>query len=209
MVILGLTGSIGMGKSTTAHLFRCLGVPVHDADAAVHAMMARDGEAVEPVAALFPEALKDGLIDRSILGSRVFDDPEALERLEATVHPLVRKRERRFLAVAARRHCPLVLLDIPLLFETDGELRCDAVVVVTAPPFLQRQRVLGRPGMTPERFAAISARQLPDSEKCFHADFLVPTGLGIAFSLRVVRDIVRVAKAIRANHWPPLKMPRE
>lgn len=207
MVILGLTGSIGMGKSTTAHIFRCLGVPVHDADAAVHAMMARDGEAVEPVAALFPEALKDGYIDRAILGGRAFDDPEALETLESVLHPLVRKRERRFLAAAARRHCPLVVLDIPLLFETGGEHRCDAVAVVTAPAFLQRQRVLSRLGMTPERFATILSRQLPDSEKCFYADFLVPTGLGIAFSLRVVRDIVRVARAIRANHWSPSGSP--
>ncbi len=203
MVILGLTGSIGMGKTTTARLFRTLGVPVHDADAAVHAMMARGGEAVTPVANLFPEALKDGFIDRSALGNQVFAEPLALDTLESILHPLVRKRERQFLAYAARRHCPLVVLDIPLLFETGGEQRCDAVAVVTAPAFLQRQRVLSRSGMTPKRFAAILARQMPNDEKCFYADYLVPSGLGIAFSLHVVRDIVRVAKAIRPRHWAP------
>jgi len=203
MVILGLTGSIGMGKTTTARLFRHFGVPVHDADAAVHTMMAPGGEAVDVVAAHFPQALKNGFIDRAILGKQVFDDPAALETLESILHPMVRKRERRFLTHAARRHCALVVLDIPLLFETGGEQRCDAVTVVTAPAFLQRQRVLSRPGMTPERFAAILARQMPDGEKCFYADFLVPSGLGVAFSLHVVRDIVKVAKAIRPTRFVP------
>ena len=205
MVILGLTGSIGMGKSTTARLFRSFGIHVHDADAAVHAMMARGGVAVEPVAALFPNVLKEGAIDRSALGKLVFDDVAALDTLEAVLHPLVRQRERRFLANAARRQEALVVLDIPLLFETGGEHRCDTVTVATAPAFIQRQRVLRRPGMTAARFDAILARQIPDFDKCFNADFLVPTGLGVAFSLHVVRDIVRVAKAIPANRWQPTR----
>lgn len=203
MIILGLTGSIGMGKTTTASLFRKFGIPVHDSDVVVHALMARGGEAVEPVATLFPDALKAGSIDRPALGNIVFNDPAALDLLETVLHPLVRKHERQFLANAARRHDALVLLDIPLLFETGGEQRCDAVTVVTAPAFIQRQRVLRRPGMTPDRFAAILARQIPDADKCFYADFLVPTGLGVAFSLRVVRDIVRVAQDIPANRWGP------
>ncbi|MEX2450840.1 MAG: dephospho-CoA kinase [Rhodospirillales bacterium] len=202
MVILGLTGSIGMGKSTTADLFRGEGVPVYDADAAVHAMTAHGGEAVAAVAAAFPDAVRDDTVDRAALGARVFDDPAALRRLESILHPLVRKREKRFLLVAARRRCPLVVLDIPLLFETGGETRCDAVVVVTAPAFVQRQRVLSRPGMTPARFEAILRRQVPDCEKRRRADFIVPTGLGVAFSLRVVRKIVTVAQESRARRWP-------
>jgi dephospho-CoA kinase len=203
MVILGLTGSIGMGKSTTAKLFRTLGVPVHDADACVHAMMAQHGEAVDKVGGAFPDALKNGAIDRGILGRLVFDDQDALARLESILHPLVRKHELKFLAHWARHRRPLVVLDIPLLFETHGEQRCDAVAVVTAPAFIQRQRVMQRAGMTAERFTAILARQMPDDEKCQYADFLVPTGQGKAFSLRVVRNIVRVAKSIPANRWRP------
>jgi dephospho-CoA kinase len=202
VVILGLTGSIGMGKSTTADLFRSEGVPVHDADAAVHAMTAHGGEAVAAVAAAFPGIVTAGAVDRTALGARVFDDPAALRRLEAILHPLVRKRETRFLLAAARRHCPLVVLDIPLLFETGGETRCDAVVVVTAPAFVQRRRVLSRPGVTPARFEAILRRQVPDCEKRRRADFIVPTGLGVAFSLRAVRKIVTVAQTIRARRWP-------
>ena len=205
MIILGLTGSIGMGKTTTAGLFRKFGIPVHDSDATVHAMMARGGEAAETVASLFPNVLKEGVIDRSALGSVVFNDPAALDTLESVLHPLVRKHEHQFLTNAARRHEAVVLLDIPLLFETGGEQRCDAVTVATAPAFIQRQRVLRRPGMTPERFATILARQIPNADKCFNADFLVPTGLGIAFSLRAVRDIVRVAQEIPASRWGPAR----
>jgi dephospho-CoA kinase len=205
MIILGLTGSIGMGKTTTAGLFKKFGIPVHDSDATVHAMMARGGEAAETVAALFPNVLKEGVIDRSALGSVVFNDRAALDTLESVLHPLVRKHERQFLANAARRHEAAVLLDIPLLFETGGEQRCDAVTVATAPAFIQRQRALRRPGMTLDRFATILARQIPDADKCFNADFLVPTGLGVAFSLRVVRDIVRVAQEIPASRWGPAR----
>ena len=205
MIILGLTGSIGMGKTTTAGLFRKFGIPVHDSDATVHAMMARGGEAAETVASLFPNVLKEGVIDRSALGSVVFNDPAALDTLESVLHPLVRKHEHQFLTNAARRHEAVVLLDIPLLFETGGEQRCDAVTVATAPAFIQRQRALRRPGMTPDRFASILARQIPDADKCFNADFLVPTGLGIAFSLRAVRDIVRVAQEIPASRWGPAR----
>lgn len=203
MVILGLTGSIGMGKTTTAGLFRALGVPVHDADVAVHEMMAQNGEAVTAVGEVFPDALIDDRIDRKILGGLVFNDDDALDELESILHPLVRQREYKFLAHHARQGRTLVVLDIPLLFETGGEQRCDGIVVVTAPPLIQRQRVLRRPGMTPERFDAILSRQMPDEEKCEYADFLVPTGMGVAFSLRVVRDIVKVAKAIPAKQWRP------
>jgi dephospho-CoA kinase len=157
---------------------------------------------VAAVAAAFPGIVTAGAVDRTALGARVFDDPAALRRLEAILHPLVRKRETRFLLAAARRHCPLVVLDIPLLFETGGETRCDAVVVVTAPAFVQRRRVLSRPGVTPARFEAILRRQVPDCEKRRRADFIVPTGLGVAFSLRAVRKIVTVAQTIRARRWP-------
>ncbi|MEQ8195375.1 MAG: dephospho-CoA kinase [Rhodospirillales bacterium] len=202
MVILGLTGSIGMGKSTTADMFEGLGVPVHDADAAVHAMMAGGGEAVAAVAEAFPGVVKNGAVERDSLGKKVFDDPAALKRLEAILHPLVRVREKRFLIEASRRGCPLAVLDIPLLFETGGTARCDAVAVVTAPAFVQRQRVTNRPGMTAARFESILKRQMPDAEKRRRADFIIPTGLGRAFTLRVVRDVVTVAKEIRPRHWP-------
>ncbi len=192
MVVLGLTGSIGMGKSTTAGMFRYLGVPVHDADAAVHRLTGPGGAAVAAVAAEFPDAVRDGAVDRRVLGARVFEDPAALDRLEAILHPLVRAEEKRFLDRHRRRRAPLVVLDVPLLFETGGEARCDAVVVVTAPAFLQRQRALRRPGMTEERLARVLARQMPDAEKRRRADFVVPTGLGRGFALRRVAEIVRL-----------------
>ena len=178
MIVLGLTGSIGMGKSTAAAMLRQLGVPVHDADASVHGLMARGGAAVGLVDAAFPGTAVDGAIDRRALGRHVFGDPSALRRLEAILHPMVRAEEQRFLRSCRRQHCPVAVLDVPLLYETDGARRCDAVVVVTAPQFLQDQRVLNRPGMSRERFRAILGQQMPDAEKRRRADFVVETGLG-------------------------------
>src|SRR5215472_14406505 len=148
MVIVGLTGSIGMGKSTAAAMLRDMGVPVYDADAAVHALQAPGGAALPAIEAAFPGVVKAGVLDRQALGARVFGNPAALRRLEAIVHPLVGQRQRAFLKRAARQRAPLVVLDIPLLFEGRGERRIDATLVVSAPAFLQRRRVLARPGMT-------------------------------------------------------------
>ncbi|MGB0670218.1 MAG: dephospho-CoA kinase [Rhodospirillales bacterium] len=192
MRILGLTGSIGMGKSTTAHLFRYLGVPVHDADATVHGLMGPGGAAVDAISNLFAGVEQNGAIDRQALGARVFGNDSALKQLEAVLHPQVRAAEQRFLAREARRGVKLVVLDIPLFFETEGEKRVDAVAVVTAPAFLQRARVMVRPGMTAEKFRAILARQVPDAEKRARADFLVQSGLGRAHALRQVRAIVKL-----------------
>ena len=149
MIVIGLTGSIGMGKSTTATLFRRLGVPVHDSDAAVHAMMRPGGEAVSAIDAAFPGVVSDGAVDRTRLGARVFGDPPALRRLEAIVHPLVARRSRTFLRSSRRARRPIVVLDVPLLLEGRSHRMCDLVAVVSAPAFVQRQRVLARPGMTP------------------------------------------------------------
>jgi dephospho-CoA kinase len=185
--ILGLTGSVGMGKSTAAAMLRCMGVPVYDADAAVHRMMSRGGIAVAAVAAAFPGVEKDGAIDRAALGKRVFGKDAAMKRLEAIIHPLVRRDEELFLRRMRRRRVKRVVMDVPLLFESGRQKRYDATLVVTAPAFLQRSRVLARPGMTPARFAAIKARQMPDAEKCRRADFVVPSGLGRALTWRRLR----------------------
>lgn len=191
MKILGLTGGIGMGKSTAAATFQRLRVPIFDADATVHALQGRGGRAVAPIGAAFPGTVRDGRVDREALRRAVFGQPEALTRLERIVHPLVRDAERRFLASARRRAERLVVLDIPLLFETRGQGRCDLVVVVTAPAAIQRWRVLRRPGMTPERLTAILARQLPDAEKRRRADRLVHSGLSRHHAQRAIRAIVR------------------
>jgi dephospho-CoA kinase len=173
MLVLGLTGSVGMGKSTTAGFFVEAGVPVHDADAAVHRLYA--GEAAPLIEAAFPGTTSGATVDRTVLAKRVLVDPAALKRLETIVHPLVRASERRFLAQAEARGDNVVVLDIPLLFETGGEERVDAVVVVSAPAEVQRARVLERPGMTVEKFEAILAKQMPDAEKRRRADFVVDT----------------------------------
>ena len=189
MFILGLTGSLGMGKSTTAGFFAEAGVPVHDADAVVHRLY--EGEAVTAIEAAFPGSTAAGKVDRNKLAARVLDDPEALRRLEAIVHPLVRAAEARFLGDAQARGAPVVLLDIPLLFETASDQRVDAIVVVSAPSDTQRRRVLERPGMTAEKFDALLARQLPDSEKRRRADFLVDTSRGFDTARAQVREILR------------------
>lgn len=197
-VVLGLTGSIGMGKSTAARMLRGMGLAVHDADAAVHRLLAKGGRAVPEIATAFPDAVRDGAVDRRALGARVFNDPNALDRLEAILHPKVRAEARRFIEARRYRGDPLVVLDIPLLYETGGEKLCDAVAVVSAPRFVQEARVLTRPGMTRDKLAAIRAQQLPDREKRRRADFVVPTGLGRLHTLRSLR---RVVKILREN--PP------
>lgn len=193
-VVLGLTGSIGMGKSTAARMLRDMGFAVHDADAAVHRLMARGGRAVPEIAAAFPEVVADGAVDRRALGARVFDDKNALQRLEAILHPKVRAQAHRFIDARRYRGDDLVVLDIPLLFETGGEQLCDAVAVVSAPRFVQEARVLTRPGMTREKLAAIRAQQMPDAEKRRRADFVVPTGQGRLHTLRSLRRIVKILR---------------
>ena len=192
VLIVGLTGSIGMGKTTTAAMFRARGVPVHDADRAVHALYA--GDAVAPVESAFPGVAGDGRIDRERLAAQVVGKPEALRRLEAIVHPLVREAEARFVAGAAQRGAALAVLDIPLLFETGAADRMAAVIVVTADPATQRERVLRRGGMTAGRFEALLARQVPDAEKRRRAHFAVETGRGFAAAERQVDAILRALR---------------
>ena len=188
-IVLGLTGSIGMGKSATAGLFREAGIPVHDADAAVHALYR--GVAVPLIEAAFPGTTRDGSVDREALGKVVFGDAAALARLESIVHPLVREAERAFLARAAAQGHRLVVLDVPLLFETGGEARCDAVVVVSAPEPVQKARVMARPGMTEDRLAGILAKQWPDSRKRAAAHAVIDTGRGFDAARRQVAALVR------------------
>lgn len=202
MFVLGLTGSIGMGKSEAARAFRRLGVPVYDADAAVHRLMRKGGGAVAAIAAAFPGAVKDGAVDRAALGGLVFGKPAALRRLERIVHPLVGAQQRRFLASMAARRQALVVLDVPLLFETNGERRTDAAVVISAPAFVQRARVLRRSNMTPGKLARIQGQQMPDSLKRQRADFVVRSGLGKRQSLAAVRRIVRLLRGRSGRAWP-------
>jgi dephospho-CoA kinase len=190
MKVLCLTGSVGMGKTTTARMLRGMGIPVHDADAEVHRLLGRGGAAVKAVELAFPGVKSGKGIDRAALGKIVFADPAALKRLEGILHPLVRQAERKFLAQARREHRKLVVLDIPLLYETKGERRCDGVIVVSAPRAIQRARVLARPGMTKERLAAIEARQMPDRDKRRRADIVIETGLGKRHSLEALRRVL-------------------
>lgn len=203
MRILGLTGSIGMGKTVAAGLLRRLRVPVHDADAEVHRLLGPNGAAVPAIAAAFPGVVRDGAIDRAKLGAQVFGPGhgEALRRLERIVHPLVRRAAGRWLARQARRRVSVVVLDVPLLFESGADRRYDGVIVVSAPAFLQRQRVLRRPGMTPERFAEIGRRQLPDRFKRIRADRVVTSGLGKRTTWRGLRRALRRLASRRV--WRP------
>ena len=192
MFILGLTGSIGMGKSTTAKLFAEAGVPVYDADAAVHRLY--EGEASAAIEAAFPGTTANGKVDRDALARRVLGDATSIKRLEQIVHPLVGATREGFLAEAERNGAAVVVLDIPLLFETGGDKRCDAVVVVSAPADMQRPRAFERPGMNEQKFAAILAKQMPDEEKRRRADFVVDTSQGFEHARAQVRDILaRVA----------------
>lgn len=194
MLILGLTGSIGMGKSATAAMFVAEGVAVHEADRTVHRLY--EGAAVPSIEQAFPGTTAGGKVDRERLARRVLNDPAALRLLEQLVHPLVREAERQFLLSARQAGANVVVLDIPLLFETGGEPRVDAIVVTSAPAPLQRQRVLARPGMTPEKFAALLGQQLADEEKRRRAHFIVDTGRGFDSARTQVRGILRAVAVI-------------
>lgn len=194
MILLGLTGSIGMGKSTTAVVFREAGVPVYDADAEVHASYARGGACVGPVGAAFPGVVKDGAVDREALRHAVLGRPEELKRLNSVVHPIIGALRRTFFEEAEAAGADLVVLDIPLLFEGGGERGMDAVAVVTAPAEMQRERVLLREGMTAERFEAILSHQMPDAEKRARADFVIDTSQGLEPVRRQVAEILAVMR---------------
>ncbi|WP_417449123.1 dephospho-CoA kinase [Kordiimonas sp.] len=190
MKIVGLTGSIGMGKSETAKMFARLDVPVFDADAEVHKLQARDGAAIPLIAAAFPGVVSDGVLDRGKLGALVFADPEAKKRLEAIMHPMVAEARISFFAEAEQAGAKFVVLDIPLLFETRGEKACDKVVVVSAPAEIQRERVLARPGMTAEKFDHILSLQVPDRDKRARADYIIETDKGLEHAFAQVKNIV-------------------
>ena len=194
---VGLTGSIGMGKSETAKMFASLGVPVYDADAAVHRLYSKGGAAVAPLDAAFPGVVRDGAVDRAELSKHVTGNHEATQRLQAIVYPLMADERRKFLEDAA--DAEIVVFDIPLLFETKGEANMDAVVVVSAPSHIQRERVLARPGMTPEKFDYLHSRQMPDEEKRARAHFVVVTDKGLEHALAQVKMIVAELKHRRAK----------
>jgi dephospho-CoA kinase len=198
MLVIGLTGSIGMGKSTAVAMLRRMRIPVHDADAAVHQLIAPGGAAVAEIAKTFRGVVRGGVVDRERLGERIFKDPTARAKLEAILHPRVRQATRAFIKRQRRQRRDLVVLDIPLLFETGGERLCDAVIVVSAPRAVQVQRVMSRPGMTRERFHGILSAQLSDREKRRRADFVVTTGLSKGRTLRQLSAIVRL---LRAGRW--------
>ncbi|MEO0983114.1 MAG: dephospho-CoA kinase [Pseudomonadota bacterium] len=198
MIILGLTGSIGMGKSATAQMFREGGAPVYDADAAVHALYAPGGAAVGPVGDAFPGVVKDGAIDRDALRAAVVGDAAAMKRLELIVHPLAGASQLVFREQAQASGAACAVLDIPLLFETGGDQRCDYVAVVTAPADVQRERVLARPGMTTDTFEAILAKQTPDAEKRAKADFVISSAFGFEFARDQVRAILSLMSRLDA-----------
>jgi dephospho-CoA kinase len=194
MRVLGLTGSIAMGKSTAAAMLRRMGIPVHDADKVVHDLTKPDGAAVPAITAAFPDLAAGSGINRPELSRRAFDDPSALKRLEQILHPLVRAEEQRFLSRQRARGAKLVVLDIPLLYETGGEDRCDAVLVVSAPRPVQLARALSRPGMSLAKLAGIEKRQMPDAEKRRHADFVIPTGRGRRPTWVALKKAVRTTR---------------
>lgn len=189
MLLLGLTGSIGMGKSTTAKLFQEAGVPVYDADATVHKVY--EGEATAAVEAAFPGSTANGKVDRQKLSGMVVNNPDAMKRLETVVHPMLRSHQLKFLEDAEKSGAPVAVLDVPLLYETGGEHRVDAVVVVTTTPEIQRERILARENMTPDKLDAILARQLPDAEKRKRADFVVDTSHGLDPVRQRIGEILR------------------
>ena len=205
MIQIGLTGSIGMGKSTTAQIFREAGVPVYDADAAVADLYVRGGAAVEPLEAAFPGVTRDGAVDREALRLRVLGDDAAMTRLNAVVHPLLGRDRLAFHTQAEASGADILVFDIPLLFETGGERNMDAVVVVTAPAEVQRTRVLAREGMTPERLDAILARQTPDAQKRERADFVIDTGQGLEAARAAVAEVLAAVRdpAFRSRRASP------
>lgn len=188
MIILGLTGSIGMGKTTTAGFFREAGIPVHDADQTVHDLYR--GEAVALVETAFPGTARNGAVDRELLRQQVIGKPEALRRLEQIIHPLVHQHENQFLLAERAKNSPLVVLDIPLLFETDADKRCDKIAVVSAPPAIQRQRVMARQQMSEDQFQTLLAKQMPDAEKRRRADFIIDSSQGLEAAKRAVNDMI-------------------
>jgi dephospho-CoA kinase len=190
MMIVGLTGSIAMGKSTTAGLFAAAGIPVFDSDASVHELYAKGGEAVPAIAKLAPTAIRDGAVDRAALSIALQRDPKLLLALEQAVHPLVKKRQRDFVKTQLAKHRKLVVLDIPLLFEKSRETEVDKIVVVSAPADIQRERALNRPGMTIEKLDFILSKQMPDTEKRAKADYVVDTSSGIDDAKRQVEAII-------------------
>lgn len=192
--VIGLTGSIGMGKSTASAMLRRKGLPIFDADATVHQLMGVGGSAVAAVEEAFPGVVKNGAVDRPELGKRVFGDSAKLKQLERILHPRVGQAERAFLASVARQRLPMAVRDVPLLFETGGEQRCDATIVVSAPAHIQASRVLARPGMTMERLEQIRSKQMPDAKKRQRADFVVPTGLGKRVTWDALGRVLRVLK---------------
>lgn len=206
MFIVGLTGSIGMGKTTAANAFRELGIPVHDADRVVHDLLLKNKAVFARIQKIFPETVLNGTINRNRLGNIVFNDAKALKQLENIIHPAVRNAEHSFLAKAGRRRDKLVVLDIPLLFETGHDKDCDAVCVVTCPVFLQKQRVMSRPGMTEEKFLSILKKQMPDVEKCKRADMLIQTGLGRAYGLVQIKHIINKVSRLTGKHWPNINI---
>jgi dephospho-CoA kinase len=206
MIVVGLTGSIGMGKTTAARYLRRLGVPVYEADAEVHKLYQPGGAAVAPLAKAFPGAVRNGAVDRARLSELLRRDPEGVARLERIVHPLVRAVQERFLRAMAMRREPVAVLDIPLLFETGGERRTDAVIVVSAPAYLQRQRVLRRPGMDARKLDLLLGRQMPDAEKRRRADFVIETNRGHRDTLNALRGILR---ALRKSKGKPRRTRRK
>jgi dephospho-CoA kinase len=195
MIVIGLTGSIGMGKSTTAQMFMAEGVAVYDADAEVRALYAVGGAAVAPIEAAFPGVIRQGAVDRKLLGDRVLGDPEALNRLNGIVWPLMGAARKGFFELAEARNAEFVVLDIPLLLETGGETNVDTVVVVSATQELQRERVLAREGMTKPKLEAILAAQMPDAEKRRRADFVIDTSQGLEAARRRVREVLAALRA--------------
>lgn len=205
MIVLGLTGSIAMGKSTAAGMFRRLGVRVFDADRSVHEQLASNHDAVTAIAAAFPGVVRNGRVDRPVLAAAVFGDDAALDRLEQIVHPLVDAAQERFLKTAARQRAPLVVLDIPLLFETGRERYCDVVAVVSAPTFVQEQRLRARPGMDRQRMEKTLARQMPDAEKRRRADYIIPTGRSRGETMRVITQIVNDLRSSLQSRLQPAR----
>lgn len=205
MLLVGLTGSIGMGKSETAKMFAALGIPVYDADAAVHALYDVGGKAVEAIGAAFPGSVKEGKVDRAALGAMTLGHTDAIKKLEAIIHPLVGQAQMDFLHNAEKKGAAIVILDVPLLFETRGEARVDAVVVVSAPADVQRARVLARPGMTEERFDQILKRQMADAAKRAQAHYIIDTHLGLDHARERVAYVLEDLKRREAKIWKARK----